>query len=592
MPEPAAKAAEKKKPNEARGVAGDTADVTRQALAMVANLTGGISPQAFAGAWFAVLGRLATSPGRQAEVAREVLRKSVAMAQFAGTSLKGRPPEAEGTPYASRFGGPEWSKFPFNLLAQSFLTVSNVARDTVKGVPGVDPAAEGRVDFTLREGLELLAPDNYLPTNPKLIEQTVQEQGRNLLRGVRNLAEDVQRTFKGEGPPGVEQFKVGEHVAVSPGKVILRNRLMELIQYSPQTDKVYAEPVLIVPAWIMKYYILDLSPKNSLVSYLTGLGHTVFMISWKNPNADDRDLRMDDYLSLGVLAALDAVNAVVPKRKVHATGYCIGGTLLSIAAATLAARRDDRLASVSLFAAQTDFREPGELAVFISPAQLAMLEAQMWKQGVLESRQMGGAFQLLRTYDLLWSPSVATYVRGERVGMNDLMAWNADGTRMACRMHADYLQQLYLNNDLAEGRYVALGEELDLGDITLPMFVVGTETDHVAPWRSVYKVGKLVRSSDYTFCLTSGGHNAGIISGPQHPRRRHRIRTTKAGGRWLSADKYLEKVAPQAGSWWPSWAEWLSWRSTTRKVPPPAMGAAKSGYTPVGAAPGTYVLEK
>ena len=240
---------------------------------------------------------------------------------------------------------------------------------------------------------------------------------------------------------------------------------MELIQYSPTTPKVYAEPVLVVPAWIMKYYILDLSPKNSLVKYLTDMGHTVFMISWKNPTAEDRDVTMDDYLSLGVLAALDAINKVVPKRKVHGVGYCIGGTLLSIAAATMAQKEDDRLATVTMFAAQTDFSEPGELSVFISPAQLAMLEAMMWKKGVLESKQMGGAFQMLRTYDLLWSPSLQTYLKGERTGVNDLMSWNADGTRMAYRMHTDYLHQLYLNNDLAEGRYVALGETLDLAAV-------------------------------------------------------------------------------------------------------------------------------
>ena len=569
-----------------------TDDLTRRALAMVANVTGGISPQAFAGAWFTVLGRLATSPGRQAELARQVLTKSIAMAQFAGGALGGRAPEAEGTPYASRFSGPEWSKFPFNVLAQSFLTVSGVAREAVREVPGMDADAQGRVGFTLREGLEILAPDNYLPTNPKLIEQTVQEHGRNLLRGVTHLAQDVKRTFKHEGPAGIEQYKVGEQIAVSPGKVILRTNLMELIQYSPQTAQVHPEPVLIVPAWIMKYYILDLSPRNSLVNYLTGLGHTVFMISWKNPDAADRDLAMDDYLSQGVLAALDAVNAVAPKRKVHATGYCIGGTLLAIASALLATRGEDRLASITLFAAQTDFSEPGELGVFISPSQIAMLEAQMWKQGVLESRQMGAAFQLLRTYDLLWSPAVSTYVKGERTGLNDLMAWNADGTRMAWRMHSDYLRQLYLNNDLAEGRFVALGNELDLADVTVPAFVVGTETDHVAPWRSVYKVGRLIRSRDYTFCLTSGGHNAGIISGPTHPKRRHRVRTAKAGLRLPSADKFLQTVEPAQGSWWPIWGQWLNSHSTARRVAPPTMGAAKKGYKPLGDAPGTFVHVK
>jgi polyhydroxyalkanoate synthase subunit PhaC len=576
-------------PKPRRGAVVATNDVSRQFLATLAKLTGGLSPQAFGGAWLNVLTRLAVAPGRQAELARSALQKSLALAQFSGAALKGEPPRADGTPYAQRFADPAWSKFPFNALAQSFISASEWAREAVQNVPGADPAAGNLVAFTVREGLELVAPDNYLPTNPQLIRQTLDENGRNLARGLKHLAEDVGRTFKGLGPVGVEHYEVGKQLAATPGKVILRNRLMELIQYAPQTDKVSAEPILIVPAWIMKYYILDLSPKNSLVNYLTGLGHTVFMVSWKNPTTEDRELAMDDYLTLGVRAALDAVNKVVPKRKVHGVGYCIGGTLLAIAAAELAAQDDERLATVTLFAAQTDFSEPGELSIFISPAQLAMLEAVMWKAGVLESRQMGGAFQLLRTYDLLWAPSVTTYLKGERLPVNDLMSWNADGTRMAYRMHVDYLHQLYLNNDLAEGRYVANGETLGLSDVTVPMFVVGTETDHVAPWRSVYKAGKLVRSADYTFCLTSGGHNAGIISGPQHPRRRHRVHTSRSGARLLSADRYLEKIEPQQGSWWPTWAKWLEEHSAERKVAPPAMGAPRQGLKPLGPAPGTYV---
>jgi len=577
-----------------KGSSLQTNDASRAFLATLAQWTGGLSPQAFGGAWFNVLSRLAIAPGRQVELARTALQKSLALAQFTGTALRGGAPapEAAGTPYAHRFSDPAWSKFPFNVLAQSFIAASDLAREAVRNVPGADAAAENIAGFTVREGLELLAPDNYLPTNPQLIQKTVEENGRNLLRGAKHLAEDVQRTLRGLGPVGVEQYEVGKQVASTPGKVVLRTPLMELIQYSPQTKTVFAEPVLIVPAWIMKYYILDLSPKNSLVNYLTGLGHTVFMISWKNPTAEDRDVTMDDYLTQGLHAALEAVTTIVPKRKVHAVGYCIGGTLLSIAASELAGKDDDRLASVTMFAAQTDFSEPGELSIFISPAQLAMLEAMMWKEGVLESRQMGGAFQLLRTYDLLWAPSIATYLRGERTGVNDLMSWNADGTRMAYRMHTDYLHQLYLNNDLAEGRYVARGEQISLSDITVPMFVVGTETDHVAPWRSVYKVGRLVRSADFTFCLTSGGHNAGIISGPQHPKRRHRVHTSRSGSRQLSPDKYLEKVQPTPGSWWPTWAKWLEERSSARKVAPPAMGAPKKGIKPLCAAPGTYVLQK
>jgi polyhydroxyalkanoate synthase len=567
---------------------------SRELLATIGQWTGGLSPQALGGAWINVLSRLALAPGRQLELLQQAVQGSVALARFTAEAVRGGgdesvAPHAQGTPYARRFADPAWARFPFNVLAQAFITTSELARGAVANVPGADPDATSLAGFTIREGLELVAPDNYLPTNPQLLELTRNERGRNLLRGVRNLAEDVQRAFKGLGPVGVEQYKVGEQTATSRGKVIVRNALMELIQYAPTTDKVHAEPVLVVPAWIMKYYILDLSPQNSLVKYLTDRGHTVFMISWKNPTAEDRDVAMDDYLSLGVLAALDAIGKVVPKRKVHAVGYCIGGTLLSIAAALLARRDDDRLASVTLFAAQTDFSEPGELALFISPAQLSMLEALMWKNGVLESRQMGGAFQLLRTYDLLWAPSVQSYLKGERVGVNDLMAWNADGTRMAYRMHTDYLNQLYLKNDLAEGRYVALGETLDLAAIDCPMFVVGTETDHVAPWPSVYKVGKLVRSKDYTFCLTSGGHNAGIISGPQHPKRRHRVLTTKSGARLPSTEQFLKKVEPVPGSWWPTFAAWLAGHSSATRVAPPKMGAARKGLEPLGDAPGEYV---
>ncbi len=569
-------------------------DLTRHYLALLANWTGGLSPHAFGGAWLDWLSHLATAPGRQAELMESATRKSLALWHFASLAATGQPltPQADGSQYASRFADADWQLYPFNVMAQSFLTVSAWWRDAVQHVPGIDDDAQKIVAFTAREGLETLAPDNYLATNPKLIEQTIAEQGRNLLRGLSHWAEDVERTLQGAPPAGAEHYRVGHSIAATPGKVILRNRLMELIQYEPQTDNVFAEPILIVPAWIMKYYILDLSSRNSLVRYLTELGHTVFMISWKNPTAEDRDLSMDDYLSLGFRDALDAVTRVVPEREVHAVGYCIGGTLLAIAAAALAGDGDERLASVSLFAAQTDFSEPGELSLFISPAQLAMLEAVMWKDGVLDSRKMGAAFQLLRTYDLLWGPAIGTYLKGERMGLNDLMAWNSDGTRMAYRMHTDYLNQLYLNNDLAEDRYLAQGQRVRLANIREPMFVVGTETDHVAPWPSVYKTGGLVRSTDYTFALTSGGHNAGIISGPQHPKRRHRILTSAAGEQLPSAEEFQQRAELHQGSWWPSWAEWLVRHSSSKKVAPPSMGAPDQGLEPLEDAPGSYVHQR
>jgi polyhydroxyalkanoate synthase len=297
--------------------------------------------------------------------------------------------------------------------------------------------------FGTRQWLDVFSPSNNLFGNPEVVERTASETGMNLVRGAQNFVEDWERLAAGRKPVGTEAFRVGHDVAVTAGKVVYRNRLMELIQYSPVNADVRPEPVLIVPAWIMKYYILDLSPRNSLVKYLTEQGYTVFMISWKNPAPGDRDLSMEDYRTLGVIAALDAVSAVVPGRKVHAVGYCIGGTLLAIAAAAMARDGDDRLKSLTFFAAQTDFTEAGELKLFINESQLAFLEDVMWEQGFLDSRQMAGTFQMLRSNDLIWSRMVRTYLRDEREAMTDLNAWNADATRMPYRQHAEYLRRLF-----------------------------------------------------------------------------------------------------------------------------------------------------
>jgi polyhydroxyalkanoate synthase subunit PhaC len=562
------------------------ADIQRQLRAHLAALTGGLAPDDYLKAWWQWYLGVASQPPRQAALAQSAYEKALDSWQFAARASAGSPlsPERE----SLGFGDAAWNAWPFNAVARTYSNWASWWQQALQAPPGATDPGHARANFAGRLLLDAASPANFLHTNPELLKRTAAESGQNLIRGLKYWLEDAQRTVRGGHVPGTEEFVVGKQVAVTPGKVVLRNRLIELLQYSPQTKNVYAEPVLITPAWIMKYYILDLSPRNSLVSYLVQKGHTVFMISWKNPDAADRDLGMDDYVKLGFLDALAEVRRRIPKRKIHAVGYCIGGTLLAIVAAQLAKAREQVLASVSLFAAQTDFSEPGELSVFITPSQLGMLEAMMQKTGVLESERMGGAFALLRSRDLLWAPAVQQYVRGERPKLNDLMAWNADGTRMPCRMHSEYLARLYLKNELATGGFSVGGQQLDLKDVHVPMFVVGTETDHVAPWRSVYKARALTRSTDYTFLLTSGGHNAGIVSGPVHPKRRHRMLTWTHPTETLTPDAWFAKAPLLEGSWWPAWQQWLATRSTRKQVP--ARKPAVKGNS-LGEAPGRYVRE-
>jgi polyhydroxyalkanoate synthase subunit PhaC len=568
----------------------DAAELKQALRAQLANVTGGLAPEVYSNAWWDWYLNLAKQPPKQAEIMQDALAKMADSFTFGLKAATGEPlSPAEGD---ARYGGEAWSQWPFNIYARNYRNYVDWWQKAWSSVPGVAPENERTLDFVARNAVETISPANYLATNPELLDTTRAEAGQNLVRGFSNWLEDIERTFGGKGPSGTDKFVVGRDVAATPGKVVMRNELVELIQYSPATDAVFAEPILIIPAWIMKYYILDLSAGNSLVRYLVSKGHTVFMVSWKNPNASDRGLGMDDYLRLGVRASVDAVSGIVPDLKIHSVGYCIGGTLLSIAAARLAADGDRRLASVTLLAAQQDFSEPGELSVFISPSQLDMLESVMDRTGVLKSEQMGAAFALLRSRDLLWTPAINNYLRGKRDTPNDLMAWNADGTRMPSRMHAEYLRRLYLDNALARGEFEAEGHRVDLAAIQLPLFVVGTETDHVAPWQSVYKARALTRSADYTFLLTSGGHNAGIVSGPVHPRRRHRVRTWLAAGETLTPQAWIEATPPQPGSWWPVWQHWLDQHSTQARVPQPPLGSAAAGYAAIADAPGEYVLQK
>jgi poly[(R)-3-hydroxyalkanoate] polymerase subunit PhaC len=564
------------------------ADVARHLRAQLAALTGGLAPDDYARAWWEWYLNVAAHPPRQAALARSAYEKMLDSWQFAARAASGEP-LPPGHEDRKEFADPAWNVWPFNVYARAYNNWASWWQQALAH-PGSTDQGLARASFAGRLLLDAASPANFLQTNPELLKRTVAESGQNLIRGLKHWVEDTQRLASGRGrAPADEQFEVGRDVAITPGKVVYRNRLIELLQYSPQKSSVYAEPILITPAWIMKYYILDLSPRNSLVRYLVELGHTVFMISWKNPDAADRDLGLDDYVQLGFLDALAEVRRIVPDHKVHAVGYCIGGTLLTIAAARLAATHDHSLASVSLFAAQADFSEPGELAVFITPSQISMLQAVMSKTGVLESERMGGAFALLRSRDLMWGPAVDQYVRGERPKVNDLMAWNADGTRMPCRMHGEYLERLYLRNELARGEFTLGGEQVDLKKLRLPMFVVGTETDHVAPWHSVYKLRGLTRSSDYTFLLTSGGHNAGIVSGPVHPKRRHRLLTWSDARATLTPGEWHKRARLHEGSWWPAWERWLTEHSSTRQVPARAVASVGADGKAFEEAPGSYV---
>ncbi|WP_051294371.1 PHA/PHB synthase family protein [Gemmobacter nectariphilus] len=566
--------------------------IDRMREALGGQLTGGISPESAALAAFDWGMHLANAPGKRAELVWKGARKGRRLMGYLLASAidPQTPPVIAPLPGDARFRHEGWQKPPFSWLAQSFLLGQQWLHNVTHEVPGVTKHAEDMVSFAARQWLDMFSPSNNPFLNPEILERTRETGGMNFVQGWQNWLEDVSRQMTGRPPVGAEAFEPGASVAVTPGKVVYRNHLIELIQYAPSTETVHPEPVLIVPAWIMKYYILDLSAENSMIRWLVGQGYTVFAISWHNPVAEDRDLTMDDYRRKGVLAALDAVNSIVPGQKVHAAGYCLGGTMLTIAAAGMGVKAAERLASITLMAAQVDFTEPGELALFIDPSQMHMLDSMMWNRGYLSADQMAGAFQMLRSNDLIWSRMVREYMMGERAPMIDLMAWNADSTRMPWRMHAEYLQRLYLDNELAAGRFMVDDRPAALQNIHVPFFVIGTERDHVAPWRSVYKLQQF-NDSSITFVLASGGHNAGIVSAPGNPRARYRIGTRAHDAPLQAAGDWLASHEAVPGSWWPAWSDWLDKHSGAR-VKPPMMGAAGAGYVPMCDAPGSYVFQR
>jgi len=576
------------------------ANLDRALRAGIARASRGIAWPSLLTAWNDWFIHLATAPGKQAELVSKAWRKSARLGRYAAECAlaKDSTPCIEPLPQDRRFRDPAWQQFPFNLVYQAFLLQQQWWWNATTDVKGVSPPHQRLVSFVARQWLDVMSPSNFVATNPEVLRRTAETGGTNLLFGGVDFLRDLMAQASGAARRNGVHLRPGREVAVTPGKVVFRNHLVELIQYAPAAAgaKVHAEPLLIVPSCVLKYYILDLSPANSLVRYLVEAGHTVFMLSWRNPDLRDRDLGLEDYLQQGVRAAIDAVSRIVPGRRMHAAGYCLGGTFLAAVAAALAGADDDRLATLTLLAAETDFTEAGELSIFIDESQLAYLDDLTWEQGYLDGLQMAGAFLLLNSADLVWSHNVRAYLMNEAPASTDLTSWNADTTRLPHRMHSEYLRALYLDNDLASSRLRIGGRPVALSDIRAPVFLLGTERDHVSPWKSVYKLHQLA-DTEITFCLTSGGHNVGIVNppGPEGApaaARHYRIGTHAAlGDHYVEPDLWVARTPAQPGSWWPAWQRWLAAHSSGKRVAPPPMGGTgREAAAVLGDAPGTYVL--
>ncbi len=542
----------------------------RSQRATLAKLTQGVSPYALSAAVVDWAVHFAMSSGTQLDVLTRAADNTMRLWLYGAARASGQEAELPFAPngWAGFQDDELWSQFPMDMIRQWHLALTDVALLAAETPRGMETVDTRRMGFMTRQLMDAISPQNNPFVNPDLWRRTLAEGGSNLVQGFLNALDDMVRHAENKAPAGTEAFRTGETVAVTPGTVVFRNNLIELIQYQPTTETVHAEPVLVVPAWIMKYYILDLSPHNSLVRFLVDRGHTVFMVSWRNPTPADRDLSFDDYRKQGVMAALDEITRLLPGCNVHACGYCLGGTILSIAAATMARDGDKRLQSITLLAAQTDFSEAGELMLFVDDSQVAFLEDMMWDQGVLDTHQMAGAFRILRTNELVWSRMIRDYVLGKRDKINDLMAWNADQTRMPYLMHAQYLRGLFLENRLTSGRYAVEGRVIALRDIDAPVFLVGTEKDHIAPWQSVYKF-RLFADTEVTFVLTTGGHNAGIVSEPGHPHRSFRIGSSRHDDKYVDPATWAARARTREGSWWLAWADWLATKSSSGMTAPP-----------------------
>jgi polyhydroxyalkanoate synthase len=487
-------------------------------------------------------------------------------------------------PKDRRFKHPEWSENAvFNFVKDSYLVVAESILSAIRDVKGMDEASARRVDFYTRQFVDALSPSNFVATNPEVLTATLASGGQNLLRGLENLLADLER---GNGRLAItmtdmKAFRLGENIATTPGKIVYQNELMQLIQYTPSTREVRRRPLLIVPPWINKFYVLDLQPKNSFIKWAVDQGHTVFAISWVNPDEKLAAKGLENYMLEGPLAALDAIESATGERSVNAIGYCLGGTLLASTAAYSAAKGDDRITSATYFATLVDFTEVGDMAVFIDEEQLASLERRMRERGYLEAQDMATAFNMLRANDLIWSFVVSNYLLGKEHIPVDLLFWNSDSTRMPAAMHSFYLRKMYQQNLLAKPGGITLADTpIDLSKVRTPTFILATREDHIAPWKSTYAATRLY-SGPIKFVLCDAGHMAGVISPPG----------TKYG-HWAndklpsSPDEWFGGATPNQGSWWPLWDQWVTQLDSGR-VPAREPGGGK--LTIIEDAPGSYV---
>ncbi|WP_027284337.1 PHA/PHB synthase family protein [Rubritepida flocculans] len=472
----------------------------------------------------------------------------------------------------------------FDFIRQSYLLAARYFTNTVNSAEGLDPKTAQKVDFYTRQFVDAMSPANFVLTNPEVLRRTAETGGTNLLKGLSNLLADLER---GKGRLRIRmtddsKFKVGENIAVTPGKVVFQNDLMQLIQYNPTTETVLKRPLVIFPPWINKFYILDLRPKNSFIRWAVEQGHTVFCVSWVNPDERLAQKGFDDYMKEGVLAALDAIELATGERAVNAIGYCLGGTLLATTLAYMAAKRDTRIKSATYFVTLVDFEQPGELGVFIDEEQLKALEEKMNKRGYLDGSEMATTFNMLRANDLIWSFVVNNYLLGQDPFPFDLLYWNDDSTRMPARMHSFYLRRMYQQNDLVKpGAIELLGTKIDLRKIKVPSYLISTREDHIAPWKSTYRATQIY-SGPVRFVLAASGHIAGVVNPPDSGKYSHWINEELPP----DPDEWLKGATELAGSWWPDWQRWVSGLDKTM-VPARIPG---SGKLPViEDAPGSYV---